>query len=114
MDFVTIIAGSVAFIALAMMLNLFISLRKTDEAFEAAVKEAVIEKPTTKKVEQKSKKAPKKVQKTGFKHSSLIVNLKGHTNNALSGSFSSNGKFVTSCDSEKSVFLWVSSHLKEL
>ena len=108
MDFVTIIAGSVAFIALAMVLNLFVSLRKTDEAFEAVVKESAVERPVTKKIEQKSKKAPKKVQKIDFKHSSLIVNLKGHTNNALSGSFSSNGKFVTSCDSEKSVFLWVS------
>jgi len=108
MDFVSLLTLCIAVAALGLIVNLFVSLRQTDKQIEEFVqtKEIITEQPKSKKVE-KSKKPKKDAKPAEFKHKTLHVNLKGHTRAAQSGVFSSNGKFVASCDSEQSILLWV-------
>ncbi|XP_050508502.1 transducin beta-like protein 2 isoform X2 [Diabrotica virgifera virgifera] len=47
-----------------------------------------------------------KHDKHSYSNPWLLVSLKGHTGNILDMDFSSNGKYMTSCDDAGAVFLW--------
>jgi len=110
MDLVTALTLAVATISLALIVNLFISLRQADHAVEqltVSSSPAPTEAKKQRKPLEKSKKTRDSKKPLEFKHPQLYVNLKGHTIAARSGAFAVNGKFVVSGDAEQSILLWV-------
>ena len=110
MDLVTALTLAVGTISIALIINLFINLRQTDQAVEQIKAEVVITeqpKKQRKPLEKSKKQRETKNKQHEFKHKQLHVNLKGHTIAARSGAFSANGKFVASGDAEQSVLLWI-------
>ncbi|PAA86145.1 hypothetical protein BOX15_Mlig013570g2 [Macrostomum lignano] len=104
-------------VVIFMLLYFFQSSRKKDSTSVSSIDEKSNwnaeknGKQSSKSASQPSAKQPKPTTKKDakspqFTHEWLACTLKGHTGNVLDIDFSPNGKYLISCDDDRSCFLW--------